>query len=1360
MAKYYQDFVGLNTFIYEPNGYDAENQESIGQTPYYESYDFGSLHVPLSLAQNQIGSVYISGELEGKPRVLQLFKNYRFPFDLSTTASFFPALMLHRNGPYGYPMWKQTRTSQNPLTRKQKKLNILTVTERPGPAFTSPANPANTILSRYGDTLVFVETPVVSKYHSITVNGGVISNPADIVGEAPVNGTVETVDDLGELSPVYERVKVRAPLGNSIVTFNNTGLLQELGIVNQFPEAYGNLKNMYLNGALQSDNSPLDVFETLEYKETVYPRLKQTYRNQTRQRTTFSFSWRDRREDRTNSFPEDLYGTDNNFGSMISQSMWPMDAATDFPTASLRSGLGYGFLYWGYIANSFPAQLWGDQGVLQNSYSSYSYYITNTASFAAIDRLMRVGPLYNRPHVLCHKSSSANINGMLIEGVNYEGAGWMEELDYYSIPSGHAMFEAASQSGKGPFYDSYGNFIQGPRQLGKDMSIIPEFRISDHVEFYESNSTIAENKNLFEITGGLANTTGSNEDNFYEVYSTTDFLKHFKLVAEDNEEMGAPIHLKMKCKGIKKLLPYDGFYPQQRTVQLASQFYKSYSGSLAMSGASDAWSATNPSQFGFQNIMAPMFAPGILFNSIKSGMAVDYPITDQILQISSSASYNPDAVGEFPASKVRVWHEYESATNQNYYLSVSGAFHGDTFDEYSFTYQGDSAPGLIFPKRIPFEALINPQMLEGITFHCMEPHEFANISASATFNPNDGDRLYYLMANNFFAESTKFFLKEKTHTRLVSKPSNEILGFDLGEEYAMRVKMYKTTNTPQILSNSGSNTTGLFPVPQHSTSSQENFTMYSRPTAFGPPSIMMANRVQYSSGSMNTPGGAPTHVGNRSDLGENYPFTPPYYHGEAWADIHFTPTSNGPVTIPEIIRQSKITYYRHVDSQTGTNIAGGVDSIFDVAETSGKEKGMGYFNNYVYNQNALQLSASISLTLSQRDLSGPQTEETSRWIIQSKWECPILNFNHLSSSTSITLPTNGSQSVPRGMWHQYGKLPQAQNEGVFLQITDIDGNWAENILGKKGLLSLADHIGFDKTPTRMGKVADLTEIFEAVVAVPFIETQGIRKFFALDRLDIRHASQNLEDRVGQSVYSMVQKMKKFVFPPSMDFLHDETMDPFAMYIFEFKHTLDQQDLADIWQGLYPKATEIMEEAESTISHDLLAKELLGGGSRVSITDNRVVIDDGAPGINLPPKVRWMVFKVKQRAATDYREAFDWTRDPTVETGGGASAPAPGGGSQPIDATLGSANIPRNTYNWPYDYFSLVELVKLDATVSIGKTSESSVREIVIPQGKIEEAAEAVSETLTPEAAESVRGGVATADLADIAYGPGGDYRLD
>ena len=47
--------------------------------------------------------------------------------------------------------------------------------------------------------------------------------------------------------------------------------------------------------------------------------------------------------------------------------------------------------------------------------------------------------------------------------------------------------------------------------------------------------------------------------------------------------------------------------------------------------------------------------------------------------------------------------------------------------------------------------------------------------------------------------------------------------------------------------------------------------------------------------------------------GENYCYTPPYYDGEAWADIYFRPTETRKYTIAEIIASSSVAYYRYWD---------------------------------------------------------------------------------------------------------------------------------------------------------------------------------------------------------------------------------------------------------------------------------------------------------------------------------------------------------------------------------------------------------------------------------------------------------------
>ena len=60
------------------------------------------------------------------------------------------------------------------------------------------------------------------------------------------------------------------------------------------------------------------------------------------------------------------------------------------------------------------------------------------------------------------------------------------------------------------------------------------------------------------------------------------------------------------------------------------------------------------------------------------------------------------------------------------------------------------------------------------------------------------------------------------------------------------------------------------------------------------------------------------------------------------------------------------------------------------------------------------------------------------------------------------------------------------------------------------------------------------------------------------------------------------------------------------------------------------------------------------------------------------EIQWMVFKVKKRAATNY---FDKTSNIND------------GGEFQFKFANQDTGFPTITYNWPYDYFSMVEMVK-------------------------------------------------------------------
>jgi hypothetical protein len=146
---------------------------------------------------------------------------------------------------------------------------------------------------------------------------------------------------------------------------------------------------------------------------------------------------------------------------------------------------------------------------------------------------------------------------------------------------------------------------------------------------------------------------------------------------------------------------------------------------------------------------------------------------------------------------------------------------------------------------------------------------------------------------------------------------------------------------------------------------------------------------------------------------------------------------------------------------------------------------------------------------------------------------------------------------------------------------------------------------------------------------------------------------------------MIEKMKKYVIPPHLDFVQFDTVHPFVAYIFEFEHVLDQQDLSNIWQGVMPKISTKAELEQVEIEHGSSRFDLFGGNS-------------------IPDNLRWLVFKVKRKGEYNY---FNVTKDTKDDKRFDFN--------QIIGREQGTDVY---SYNWPYDYFSLVESAKVEISL--------------------------------------------------------------
>ena len=167
--------------------------------------------------------------------------------------------------------------------------------------------------------------------------------------------------------------------------------------------------------------------------------------------------------------------------------------------------------------------------------------------------------------------------------------------------------------------------------------------------------------------------------------------------------------------------------------------------------------------------------------------------------------------------------------------------------------------------------------------------------------------------------------------------------------------------------------------------------------------------------------------------------------------------------------------------------------------------------------------------------------------------------------------------------------------------------------------------------------------------------------------------QLLSNEPKNSIQDMIKKAKNYVMPPNMNFFEYDDIQPFVMYIVEFKHKLEQQELVDIWQGVLPESGRKMQPHSVTFAHNAGINEFF----------------EGKP---LPNNLKWLIFKVKKKGEKDYyKKREDLVGDERFS----------------FEKLVGKETAPRYSYNWPYDFFSLVEYAKIELNLDYKKKEQDS-----------------------------------------------------
>jgi hypothetical protein len=1090
-------------------------------------------------------------------------------------ADYFNILMTSRNGLGGFSTWKQIRTSEHPITRHLAANNYYTYMEttlnvdgflykgesaKGLSAYSWPDSiHAKDITSRTERTYFAIEPPVA-------------------FNSAPL--TVEYVD-VGTGQSHMSAFSVV----NVLDTFANNSLVVHSNIQPKMPESY----EIFLKGF--KDPGQLEL-KRLSLRNTIYPREVNVTLAKVRGRLQYDETIAEAKV--------------QVFGQQRLQ--W-----RDLLTNRLRNPYGNWTMSAGGL-NSFaiPNQLQAFTGsaiipagtmqlAQRATTGASSVYPLDPISLTDAGDDYKAGELLQDTRLLAGMVTPAG-NNAGVPGQTYwlsgSGAGTQH-------PGGPAIGTATH-----PTTDSYGDFSDNIRRRGVDHTVVPEFRISEHMDYYLSNGFFAENNKFLtgegfgtstsEVAASALTETSPYDNLFMTTYTHTDFMKHFGQIRSDYDELATPSKLALKCDVIKKLLPYQGFYPVNRCVQLGTMFSSSHG--KYITGSSPGTYAVGEQYRDFLAAATqPLFSPGLLYNSIKSGMAVEWPLYFDELTFGSSE----------PA-----WEGWTGSPSHTPILSVLK----------------DPPDG-----RLKFEDLLlagyplNKRMymprrkITGSAFAADNTYRMVNAELTQL-----GSQNYSLAMSNFLAATPEFFL-ERPFNVFHSKERSRWNGMKRGFTYSMDVSIWKTSDMVQA---EGPRGTGSYEW-----------------TAGSPYGFMGRN---WSNSSIP----ATTEQDPLYAL-----YTPPYFYGKETVTISVTADEVDqlmPMSIDKIHGTASVSF--SLFDKVGPLKPDLLSSVGILAANRQKVTSSVNLFERTRRQNITYDASGTPITISEGD---SDKTDLDVWTIATKWECPTLNFS-----------ASARPFLSRGMWGPGGVHPTSK-QGIYVAIEENPDVIAATDPKAK---SLIDICGFETTPQKIGEIAAKKEISEAIVAIPFTEitrgkNKGSNRFIRINQNILKQQMSNKrktgyaipdEKIINTSITAMMENLPNYVMPPHLDFIKNKNIcNPFVVYLFEFKQELDKDDLRDIWQGVQPSISLKPELDSASLVHKLNKEEFFHGKP-------------------LPPDLRWMVFKVKRRASNNYYNA----RRRAIDTGQRITNPQ--GNEVEFDFS----------YNWPYDFCSLVELAKIESGVEL------------------------------------------------------------
>jgi len=174
-------------------------------------------------------------------------------------------LLLHRNGPYGYPIFKQIRTGEHRVARNLREDNYISVDLK--------------------DILLFNGSIAIERPVTLYKEPSVELNSLPLI--------IKIKDIQIPEKPNYITLKISYE--NLIKNFSN----DDLNSILNLPKFKNEVTVYDTLLSLQNLDNARYIIEQIQYETVVFPSPRNTTLESNRERTNFSFNWRDTRSNRT-----------------------------------------------------------------------------------------------------------------------------------------------------------------------------------------------------------------------------------------------------------------------------------------------------------------------------------------------------------------------------------------------------------------------------------------------------------------------------------------------------------------------------------------------------------------------------------------------------------------------------------------------------------------------------------------------------------------------------------------------------------------------------------------------------------------------------------------------------------------------------------------------------------------------------------------------------------------------------------------------------------------------------------------------------------------------------------------------------